>query len=172
MAVAERDFEIHAPERMTRREHARDTIVTAVLWAFYLYLWLPLASLLAWLLGFELAYDVMVRAGGLRGLQQELAGYVIAVAVIFVVVTAWSLSNRLRFRGSNRRNARTAHVSDADLVQHFDITEAQLGQLRSGSCVQIGFNGTDEASAISVRQGRGPQLCGIEERSNTAGQSR
>ena len=48
---------IAAPHLLTRRHRARDTLLTAIMWALYLYLWLPALSLVAWILGIEFAYD-------------------------------------------------------------------------------------------------------------------
>ena len=153
MAAVPENVEINAPERMTRAERVRDTVLTAMLWGFYLYLWAPLVSLFAWLLGVELAYDVMVRAGGLRGLQSEALGYLIVIMLIFAVVTAWSLGNRLRFRGAHdRRKRRNEAISDTDIARYFEVTPAQLKRLRAGSRLDITFrDGARGGSALSVR---------------------
>lgn len=153
MAAVRQSVEINAPEHLTRRERVRDTLLTAMLWAFYFYLWVPLASLFAWLLGIELAYDVMIRAGGLRGLEAEVRGYVVVIGIILVSVTAWSLGNRYRFRGRRDRRRHATHtISDADLARYFEVGEMQVAQLRAGRRVDIVFR--DDApggSAISVR---------------------
>lgn len=140
MAVAEQQLEIDAPERMTRRERTRDALLTAALWAFYFYLWVPLASLLAWLVGIELAYGVLVRAGGVHGLGAALKAYGLAIMLIFAAVTAWSLSNRLRFSGRrNQRRQRAASVGDDELVSYFEVTPTQLERLRTGTRIEIAF---------------------------------
>jgi biofilm PGA synthesis protein PgaD len=73
------------------------------MWLVYSYLWAPLISLVAWLLGFEFAYDVMVRAGGFETLKEVIWFYLIVVAIIFVVVAGWSTINRRRFARHDRR---------------------------------------------------------------------
>jgi biofilm PGA synthesis protein PgaD len=133
------DISIDAPELMTRPERTRDAVATALLWAVYVYLWVPLVSLFAWWLGFEFAYDVMVRAGGASSLKNVLVDYSIAVGIIFAVVTLWSFSNRIRFRGLNRRKI-SAAVSDEELADQFGIDAAQVAHLRQQKIVAIDFD--------------------------------
>jgi biofilm PGA synthesis protein PgaD len=125
-----------APEEMTHRERARDTLITAVLWAVYLYLWVPLVSLLAWAMGFEFAYDVMVRSGGARDLLPILLEYLVVVSIIFSAFTIWSVSNRLRFRELKRR-ARRAPVRDEALSEYFQIPVSQIAAMRSRQVIHV-----------------------------------
>ena len=127
---------IDAPELMTRREQLRDTFVTGLMWALYAYLWLPLISLLAWILGFEFAYDVMIRAGGAAQLGTVLYWYGIAITGIFVIFGVWSLSNRLRFAGHDRRG-HLARVTDESFIAFFGISPDDLALLRSGRSLTL-----------------------------------
>ena len=136
MAEIPENVQIHAPELLTQPQRARDTVVTAAMWGVYLYLWVPLISLFAWLLGFEFAYDVMIRTGGARNLLSILFAYSIVIGVIFVAVTVWSLVNRLRFRGVNRRKF-SESVADEDLLDQFHVTIDQLRELRVGKVISI-----------------------------------
>jgi len=125
------DVCIHAPELLTRREQIRDAFATGIMWALYAYLWLPLISLLAWILGFEFAYDVMIRAGGSVHLKTVLYWYGIAVSTIFVAFGVWSLSNRLRF-GNRERRGHLDAVTDDSFMTFFGISAADLERLRTG----------------------------------------
>jgi biofilm PGA synthesis protein PgaD len=146
MAVVEKEI-IQAPELLTARERARDTFVTAAMWGVYLYLWVPLISLFAWVLGFELAYDVMMRAGGARDLGAILVVYAVIIGVIFVVVTAWSLINRVRYRGQNRRQLGKS-VSDAAIAGFFGIDATKLPTLREARRVRLDFDSAGKPVAI------------------------
>lgn len=146
MAVAEKEI-IQAPELLTARQRARDTVVTAAMWGFYLYLWLPLISLFAWVLGFELAYDIMMRAGGARDLGSILVVYGVIIGVIFVVVTAWSLINRVRYRGLNRRLLGKP-VADDVVAGFFEVDPATLGKLRKARRVRLDFDSAGRPVAI------------------------
>jgi biofilm PGA synthesis protein PgaD len=139
MAVIEKDVCIQAPELLTARERARDTVVTAAMWGLYLYLWVPLISLFAWVLGVELAYDVMIRAGGASDLGSILVFYGVIIGVIFVVVTAWSLVNRARYRGHNRRHLGRATPDEA-VASLFGVDDVMLTALRNARRVRLDFD--------------------------------
>jgi len=129
---------IDAPDLLTPKQRVRDTLMTAGMWGAYLYLWVPMISLFAWLLGFEFAYDVMVRAGGARDLVHVLQMFAGAIALIFVVVSVWSYSNRARYRGHNRRHAGPV-VPDESMARYFGVDAGVLGKLRSARSIAIDF---------------------------------
>jgi biofilm PGA synthesis protein PgaD len=147
MAVVDKDVCIQAPELLTARERARDTVVTAAMWGLYLYLWVPLISLFAWVLGVELAYDIMIRAGGARDLGSILVAYGVIIGVIFVVVTAWSLINRVRYRHQNRRHFGRS-VSDTAIASFFGVDPALLPTLRRARRVRLEFDAAGKPVAI------------------------
>ena len=107
MNSAPENLHINVPELLSRRRRFRDAFVTAFMWLVYTYLWAPFVSLIAWLLGFEFAYDVMIRSGGIQGLKNVLSWYGLMLGCIIIVVTSWSLVNRLRFSGRERRQGAT-----------------------------------------------------------------
>jgi biofilm PGA synthesis protein PgaD len=139
MTGTQKQLHIDAPELLTGRQRTRDMIFTAIMWGVYLYLWAPLVTLFAWLLGFEFAYDVMVRAGGARDLERVLVFYGVVVAVIFVVVAFWSLGNRLRYGRLQRRQA-GQDLSITAMAESFGVDVATIERLRSISSVSIDFD--------------------------------
>jgi biofilm PGA synthesis protein PgaD len=127
---------IDAPAALTRRQRTMGTVITGCMWAAYAYLWLPLVSLFAWGFGFELAYDAMMRAGGVSALRTTLIWYAIMLVDVIVTVAIWSLINKWRFKNRNRR---TAHpkVADTAVAHYFGITTETLQRLRSSARVEI-----------------------------------
>jgi biofilm PGA synthesis protein PgaD len=117
------------------------------MWLVYSYLWAPLISLVAWLLGFEFAYDVMVRAGGFETLKEVIWFYLIVVAIIFVVVAGWSTINRRRFARHDRRQTIDS-VPDTEIAAYFGIRGEQLTLLRESRISQIGVN--EEGQIVSI----------------------
>ena len=144
MTEQHKDICIDAPELLTGRQQLTDTVVTGVMWALYAYLWVPLVSLLAWILGFEFAYDVTVRAGGAADLGTVLFWYAIAITTIFVVFGGWSLSNLLRFGGQNRRGS-FDRIEDQSFMAYFGILAEELEQLRTSRSLTLEL---DEVGAI------------------------
>lgn len=133
------NIQIYYPELLTRGQRVRDTFLTALMWCIYVYLWMPLVSLLAWLAGLEFAYDVMVRAGGASALLSVLAWYTVVVSVIFVVVTVWSVSNRLRFRNRDRRRG-VGSPGDQTLAEYFGLGLDQLDLMRRNRIMKLEFD--------------------------------
>lgn len=146
------DILVTAPEEMTTRERARDALITAILWAAYLYLWVPLVSLLAWAMGFEFAYDVMVRAGGASDLLPILLEYTVVISVIFSAFTIWSVSNRLRFKHLTRRTRR-APVRDEALAEYFRVPVSQIAAMRSRQVLHVSVDENGRPRIIGLGQG-------------------
>ena len=124
-----------------------DTVVTGFMWIVYSYLWAPLISLIAWLLGFEFAYDVMIRAGGFEYLKEVIWFYSIVVAIIFVVIAGWSTINRRRFARHDRRQT-IDPVPDSEIAAYFDIRDEQLASLRESRISHISVN--EEGQIVTV----------------------
>lgn len=141
MSTTSHQLHINAPELLSGRERARDLVITAIMWSIYLYLWMPLISLFAWLFGFELAYDVMIREGGAQHLGGILLIYALIVVAIFATVSLWSLGNLWRYGKLNRR-ARAQPTSIEATAEYFDIDTEVIEQLRLTPAVSIDF-GTD-----------------------------
>lgn len=131
---------IDAPELLTRRQRTLGALITAIMWGAYAYLWLPLVSLLAWLLGFEFAYEVMVRAGGASALRTALLWYSVMLVDVVLTVSIWSLLNKWRFAGHNRRTAHSA-VADESMADYFGVTLDELARLRAARHVELEIDG-------------------------------
>lgn len=151
MVEVQENMHFEAPEELTPPEKARDALVTGLLWALYLYLWIPLVSLLAWALGFEFAYDVMVRAGGARDLLPVLLQYAVVVSFIFSAYTIWSVSNRLRFKNLNRRQRRE-YVADEALAQYYRVPVEQIDTMRKHQIMHIHVDASGKPSIASVQK--------------------
>lgn len=154
MASSPESLHINAPELLSRRRRLGDAFVTGVMWALYSYLWAPLISLIAWLLGFEFAYDVMVRAGGLKVLEEMLLWYTAMVGCIVVVVTGWSFVNRLRFAHQNRRRG-IETVDDQAMAAVFGVDLARIAELRTARIARLTLN--EEGLIETVEPGPCPQ---------------
>ena len=149
MVEARDKLHFELPEELTRQDRARDTMVTALLWGVYLYLWVPLVSLLAWALGFEFAYDVMIRAGGARDLVSIVLQYALVVFLIFGVFAIWSISNRLRFKGLNRRTRRDP-VPIKEIAEYFGISQSEAAQFRDNEILHVAIEATGKPVIRSI----------------------
>lgn len=134
-----KDIHIDAPHLVSPRRRITDAVATAVMWILYSYLWAPFISLVAWLLGFEFAYDVMVRSGGAKGLFNILTWYGVVLICIIIVVTGWSAINRYRFAEHDRRLSVT-DTTDEEIVEFFAIEADSLPKMRDSRVVKVSIN--------------------------------
>jgi biofilm PGA synthesis protein PgaD len=127
---------INAPEALTRRQRTLFAIITAIMWAAYGYLWLPLLSLFLWGFGIELAYDAMIRAGGAGALRTALMWYAVMLVDVIVTVAVWSQVNKWRFTNRNRR---TAHprVADGAMAACFGVSTHDVERLRAARRIEL-----------------------------------
>jgi biofilm PGA synthesis protein PgaD len=152
MPSTDRKFTIDAPQLVSGRLRARDGVFTSLMWLLYAYLWLPMISLGAWLLGIDFAYEVMVRAGGADGLMRILAWYGIAALLIVMMVTGWSAMQRFRFRGKDRRGM-IPLVSDEALLASSALAADDFALLRSGQSLRVVID--DDGQLLGVEPASG-----------------
>ena len=146
---------INAPHLLSRRRRLRERAITGLMWTLYAYLWTPLLSLAAWWTGLDIAYETMVENGGWEGLLSVARWYGISIGLIFVIIAAWSNSNRRRF-GDNEKRRFIPPVSDQDLMLHFAVGSEQLAVMRKGGIMAIDL---DEAGNIlTVNASSMPQV--------------
>lgn len=149
MASAGDKLHIRAPHLLSRRRRVGDAFVTALMWLLYSYLWAPFISLIAWLLGFEFAYDVMVRAGGIRALKEVLWWYGTVAGCIFLIVATWSLTNRHRFAGHDRR-ASVRNVPGAELADYFALEPEDFQRMQSTRIMRVALSEAGEVEAVDA----------------------
>ena len=124
----------------------RDRVLTTLLWFFYLYLWTPFVSLVAWYFGFDFAYENVIKAGGFEGLLRLLASFGIFVAVITIIVIGWSMNQYLRFRVKDRRSSTPSPDPAAEMAM-WEIDEALFTQVRNTKIMTLNI---DENEVLTV----------------------
>ena len=136
MSTPHDEIYIDVPHLVSRQRKVGDAVVTGLMWILYSYLWAPLISLIAWLLGFEFAYNVMIRLGGLNTLPALMVWYVGMIVSIVLAVTLWSGINRLRFSGSDRRKA-VAPVTEDEIADFFDLEPSSLLAMKESKICRV-----------------------------------
>lgn len=104
---------INRPELQRPAARVFFSAVTAVFWTFYLYLMLPLATLIAWYVGFTVVYEEMLMRRGWESLLNLLGVYALIVLLIGAFQVGWALLNLFRFRG--KRDRRRLHERFVDM---------------------------------------------------------
>lgn len=120
------EYIIDRPELQAPSMRALFGVLTIVLWTSYVYLLLPLATLLAWYLGYTAVYEEMVMRRGWEALIELIGFYGIIVLVMGLVQVGWASINWARFSGKrDRRRLRERRVN-MDIGQKFMMDTSEL----------------------------------------------
>ena len=138
---------INRPDRVSRVRHTVLGAITAVLWVFYAYLWVPLLTLLAWLLGIHTAYQRLY-------LQQNaidpfvLASLPVIALICAVLLIGWAEYNRLRFTDADERRRR-GDVKEAAVDDKLGAGHELGEMLRHHRVVSVTLD--EQAVPVAVR---------------------
>lgn len=138
---------IESPSLQTLRQRYAYAVLTLFFWVFWFYLWIPVISLVAWLLGIESFYDQMVIQAGLEALQEVLGLYTTVIMGLGVTLTGWALYNQIRFRGRERR-VHQARIDEEDLAGFFAIGPELVTRLQQARFIEMDHDETGRLRAI------------------------
>jgi poly-beta-1,6-N-acetyl-D-glucosamine biosynthesis protein PgaD len=119
------------------------SVLTLFFWGFWLYLVLPLVSLLLWAFGVRFFFHEMAN-GGVEGLRASLVAYSSILLVLVGVLALWIAWNVVRYGGSrDRRTAKRPEVTDLEVRQAFHLDDGLLDTMRTGRLVRIDLDAED-----------------------------
>ncbi|HEV8239801.1 MAG TPA: poly-beta-1,6-N-acetyl-D-glucosamine biosynthesis protein PgaD [Thermoanaerobaculia bacterium] len=103
-------------------------VLTLIFWTLWIYLILPLLSLMLWIAGVEL-FVQQIGDNGYRSLLRTLASYGSVLLILVGLLAVWIAWNVVRYGGSsNRRKAKRPEVTDLEVWQRFHVDES-IGRL-------------------------------------------
>lgn len=114
-------------------------LVTFAFWTLYVYLWIPLITLLAWWIGVYLFNIHMVELQGYDGLSNKLALYLFVILSLSALLIGWANIERLRFQGVNRRQGRP-EVTLSQVAHQYRLQESQLLAARQKKSLEVHFS--------------------------------
>ena len=118
-------------------------LLTVLFWGVWLYLVLPLVSLLLWAFGVRFLVE-QIRRGGYEGLLGSLINYGVVLFVLVSLLALWIAWNVVRYGGSSdRRTVKRAEVPDWVVRGKFRIDDSLLSVLRAERLVRVDFEGDD-----------------------------
>lgn len=157
--MSRRPLIIESPDLQTLRQRYAFAALTLVFWVIWFYLWIPVISLLAWLLGLEFFYQHMVVLEGLRGLLDTGVWYALVVVAIGLAFVSWSYFNLLRFRGKDKRR-RPPEVPDEEMARFFGIDQADLQHARRARRLVVRYGEDGSIAGIDVEGRPGEEIQG------------
>jgi biofilm PGA synthesis protein PgaD len=129
---------INRPELQKPVQRAVFTVITMLAWTVWVSLWLPLITLIAWLLGLE---DIYIKLGLNHPFRAANdLGLVLQVAAVAALsLGSWAFYNRMRFAGKQKRRA-NRFIELADMAPALDASVGTAQQLRASRRSIVHFN--------------------------------
>lgn len=127
--AAARPLIVERPDLQSRAQRFGYLTVTFLCWFLWLYLFVPLLSLLAWALGATLVYRVMLQQLQPAELLVLLKVYGSGAALLSSVYLLWAVTSWLRFRNVERRQTPPAATDEALAASH-RLSASELTALR------------------------------------------
>jgi poly-beta-1,6-N-acetyl-D-glucosamine biosynthesis protein PgaD len=134
------------------------SLLTLLFWAVWLYLVLPLVSLLLWAFGVRL-FMKELSSGGYEGLRSSLVAYSSILLALVGLLALWIAWNVVRYGGSNdRRTVKRAEATDLEVREAFRLDDGLLARMRGERLVRLDLDGDGRVvvTATTISPGRGP----------------
>lgn len=133
------DLVVDRPELQRDPQRMIYSTLTLIAWVAWVYLWLPLASLVGWYFGIRIfVREVSVPDPGT--MVMVVLTYLTVVVVLGGTLLVWSRYNVHRFRGKERRGE-VPHLDDADVRDWFGVEQELLEHLRSTDSMTLHLDG-------------------------------
>lgn len=127
---------IERPDLQTQLQRYGYLSVTLICWLLWLYLFVPLLSLVAWALGATLIYQTLLQGLQVEDLVQIAIRYGAGILMLCGVFVAWAASSYLRFRDVDRRR-QPVPVDDERLRRSHHLSADELTTLRGAQRLVI-----------------------------------
>lgn len=103
---------------------------TAMMWAFYAYLLLPVLNIILWLVGIRYFYTEIIENVGYEELFSLLNKMGWTILVVFGIMRSWGYYNYRRFGKRNRRKA-MPYNNIEQISRYFQIPKETILHLQS-----------------------------------------
>ncbi len=127
---------IEHPEWQTPKQRVLLGSVTLVFWMAWFYLWVPILSVIGWVLGIKLFHYQMITLGGLQGFLGMLAWYAVGVLLLGGSLITWATYNIQRFKNANRRGPRKV-ITDEIQANHFNVDVKDVQAWREAQILSV-----------------------------------
>ena len=127
---------IERPDLQTTSQRYGSISVTVVCWMVWLYLFVPLLSLLAWVTGATLVYEVLYMDLGEGLVVARAISYGEGIGVLTGTYCAWAVYNYLRWSGVERRHDRAA-VSTEEMAETFHLKVERVREIRAAKVLTL-----------------------------------
>jgi biofilm PGA synthesis protein PgaD len=139
---------IERPELQSMTQRYGWKSVTFFFWMLYIYLWIPLITLLVWFVGVKLFHINMIELNGYGSLVDKLGLYSAIIIMISIILISWAEVNRMRFKNKFRRLDNN-ELTVGEVAKKYNLDVAHLVLIRQKKSIKIDFFDKGGISEIS-----------------------
>jgi len=139
--MSEKPDIIDDPKLAPSGRRAIEAVVTAAAWAGWLYLAMPLVTLLLWGVGIRTGIVQQTMSADIRDLGRTAAWYVSVTGVFILMMEIWGIYNRRRF-GKLVRRREAGIVSDEETALALDVDSEAVRRAKHARKVRVSFDGS------------------------------
>lgn len=142
---------IDNPDNQAPRQRRMFGVLTGVAWAAYMYLWLPLITVVVWYLGVKSAYiELYLRDHRIDSFL--VLAIPLIVLTVSVLLLGWAEYNRMRFQRREDRRGATDNVSLDDMARGIGATPLMAQQLQQARNSVVSMSEQAVPVALSTPQ--------------------
>jgi biofilm PGA synthesis protein PgaD len=130
-------------------QHVTEVTITAFFWAAWLYLVMPLLSLLLWFVGIHFFVEEMIARGGYEALLGELGHYGLVILGMCTVIGLWVGWNRQHYGAHNLRIHQPPPVNPDELAEYGRLSRGELDTAQAARHLRVTF---DERDRLILRE--------------------
>jgi len=138
---------INTPSMQSLWQSYSSVLITFIFWLLWFFLWVPVATAIAWYSGLHLAYFEMFEMDGFKSVIDDFLGFLQIVALLGGSLAIWASYNFLRFRGNERRKPQKP-VEIEQVADYFDLDVETLKQRRKEKMITVNFD--DKGKIIGI----------------------
>jgi biofilm PGA synthesis protein PgaD len=154
---AERPIISH-PERQSMAQRFTSGTLTIIAWAIWIYLWLPVLTAGAWIMGVHLTYAQLLKGPTLNTLL-----FIVLMALLCsIVVAGWASYNYMRF-GKRSRRMGSEPIRHEIIGKAFGVTDPEtLSSLLQERRINLYFDNAGALTSVEVLQEEPTELAEVE----------
>lgn len=140
---------INRPELQSTSQRVIYPVITFVFWMLWVYIWLPLLSLIAWGFGVQLFYDEMILANGFEVFIKLAGTYAMVILLLAATLLGWAQYNWVRFRKKERRRM-IELVAPEDMAEYFQVDKEELITWHDANRIVVYHNEQGEVERVEA----------------------
>jgi biofilm PGA synthesis protein PgaD len=142
---------IEHPEWQTPQHRFMLGSITLVFWMAWFYLWVPILSIVGWVLGIKLFHYQMITLEGFDGFLGMLAWYAAGIVLLGGSLILWATYNIQRFKNVNRRGPRKV-IADEIQADYFKVELSDVQAWREARMLAVSFDESAQITHVGIER--------------------